>query len=362
MGEKTEKATPKKLRDARKKGQVAKSQDFPSAFTFIVSISSILYMSGNLYNKLTTYLITLFHQIPNSTHVAQGAGSFLQAAIFTIFSSSIPIMVFVSLIGLLVNFLIVGPLFSVQAMKPDIKRMNPVTNIKNLFKLKTFIELLKSIFKITGAFILIYSVVRSSLPEIISTCGLPLIASTMVFSSFLIKVVLRVGIFFIVIGIFDLVFQKKNFAKEMKMEKFEVKQEYKDSEGDPQQKSKRKQIAQEMAYQDGPGAARQAKAVITNPTHIAIAIDYKPEEEEPAPKILTMGLDFMAEKIIKVAVANNIPIMRNIELAQTLYYKSEIGEYVPEETYETIAEILKWLAKLDKEKEEEEKLDIFNPD
>ena len=249
-------------------------------------------------------------------------------------------------------------MFAMEAMKLDIKKLNPVTNLKNLFKMKTFIELLKSLLKIFGAVVLIYSVVYSSLNEIISTCGLPLHISATIFASFLKKVVLRVGLFFIAVGIFDLVYQKKNFAKEMKMEKFEVKQEYKDSEGDPHIKSRRRQVAQEIAYQDGPAATKRAKAVITNPTHIAVAIEYD-AENEPAPKIVTMGLDRVAEEIIKVAVDNEVPVMRNVELAHTLYYKANSGEYVPEDTYEAIAEVLKWIAQLEAEAEEEEKLDIF---
>lgn len=358
MGEKSEKATPKKLRDARKKGQVAKSQDFPSAFTFIVSISGILALSSHLYTYLSGYMVSMFRGIPAHEQLTNRAGGMLNEVMTVIFSTSMPIMIVVSLIGVLVNFLIIGPVFSMEAMKPDLKKLNPVTNIKNMFKLKTFIELLKSIMKISGALILIYSVIYSSLDEIVSTCMMPFYGASIVFASFLKKVVLRIGIFFIMVGVFDLVFQKRNFAKEMKMEKFEVKQEHKDTEGDPQIKSKRRQIAQEIAYQEGPGATKRAKAVVTNPTHIAVALEYE-AEDEPAPKIATMGLDTVAEEIIRVAQDFDIPIMRNVELAQTLYYKGTISDYVPEETYEAIAEILKWVGKLEEEKEEEEMLEIF---
>lgn len=362
MAEKSEKATPKKLRDARKKGQVAKSKDFPSAFTFIVSIAGVLSFSSFFYTKFTDFMVQLLRLIPEHAQLQNRIGGILMGVMETIFYSSLPLMVFISLIGVLVNFIIVGPMFSVQAMKLDIKKLNPISNLKNLFKMKTLVELIKSILKITVAVALIYSAVYSSLEEIISTCGAPLIASAAIFGSFLKQVAIRVGLFFIAVAIFDLVYQKKNFAKEMKMEKFEVKQEYKDSEGDPHIKSKRKQIAQEIAYQDGPSTARRAKAVITNPTHIAVAIEYD-SENEPAPKILTMGLDIVAEEIIKIAVDNDIPVMRNIELAHTLYYKGSAGDYIPEDTYEAIAEILKWIAKLeekDKEKEKEkEQFGIF---
>lgn len=357
MGEKTEKATPKKLKEARKKGQVAKSQDFPSAFTFIVAISTILISSGFFYKKLSEYLTTMFRRIGPHLDLSEQAGGLMQEVMETILTTSFPVMLAVSIVGVLVNFLIIGPVFSMEAMKPDIKKLNPVTNIKNMFKMKTFFELLKSIFKITGALILIYWVVHNSLGKLIAAAALPPIGAAMIFSEFLLEVIIKVGIFFIVVGVADLVFQKHNFAKEMKMEKFEIKQEFKDTEGNPEIKSKRRQIAQETAYQDGPRAVRRAKAVVTNPKHIAVAIEYEPESE-PAPKIVTMGIDVLAEEIMKLALDYKIPIMRNVELAQTLYYKGNISDYVPEETYQAIAEILKWVASLEDSLEEEE----FNPE
>ena len=357
MAEKTEKATPKKLRDARKKGQVAKSQDFPSAFTFVVSISSILLLSGYLFTQLGSFVINMFRRSAmGHINMNEMAPGLMQETIQVIFRCSIPVLLITVFTGLLTSFLIVGPLFSAEAMKPDLKRLNPVTNIKNMFKFKTIFELLKSIFKISGAFILIWSVVYTSAPEIISCAALPVVGSAQVFASFLIKVVVRVGIFFLAIAVADLVFQKRNFAKEMRMEKFEIKQEYKDTEGNPEIKGQRRRAAQEIAYQEGPRGVKRARAVITNPIHIAVAIDYK-EEEEPAPKVVTMGKGLVADQIVKLAMEFNVPIMRNVDLAQTLFEKGEIGDYIPEETYQAVSEILRWLESL--EKEETAHLDIF---
>ncbi len=346
MAEKTEQATPKKLRDARKKGQVAKSQDFPSAFTFIVSISTVIILSGYLFETLSAYIIMMFKLSASDIDLKNRAAGIFSQAIQTIFTTSMPILVLTVCVGLLVNFLIVGPMFSVESMKPDIKRLNPVTNIKNMFKFKTAFELLKSLFKIFGALILIYSVVWTSIPNIISTAALPVYGSALVFSDFLIKVIIRVGIFFLTIAVFDLVFQKRNFSKEMKMEKFEVKQEYKDTEGNPEIKSKRRQAAQEIAYQEGPMSVKRAKAVITNPSHIAVAVEYN-TETEPAPRIVTMGKGAVADMIMKIAQENGIPIMRNVTLARTLYEKGKISDYIPEETYQAVAEILRWLEGLE---------------
>jgi type III secretion protein U len=342
MAEKSEKATPKKLRDARKKGQVAKSQDFSSAFTFVVSIAATLATSGYIFDQLASYLIATFKSIGESENLQQKAISVLNEALNVIFKTSVPIALLTTCVGVLSSFLIVGPLFALEALKPDIKKLNPISNLKNLFKFKTLFELLKSILKITGAIILIYSVVWDSIPEIISSAALTVYGSAMLFEAFLIKVIIRVGIFFLIVAVADLIYQKKNFAKEMKMEKFEVKQEYKDTEGDPHIKSKRRQTAQEIAYQEGPASVKRAKAVITNPVHLAVALSYNPEAEK-APRILVMGKGSMAEQIIKLAVEYNVPVMRNVALAHTLFEKGELYRYIPEETYEAVAEILKWL-------------------
>jgi type III secretion protein U len=346
MAEKTEKATPKKLRDARKKGQVAKSQDFPSALTFVVSISTTLALSGYLFQQLSSYIIVTFKSISGNLDLQNTAPSYLYQAINVIYNTSLPIAIFTAIVGVMTCFLIVGPLFSLEAMKPNLKKLNPIDNIKNMFKFKTVFELLKSILKIAGAIILIYTVVINSLPEIISTVTMPVLGAAYVFNDFLVKVVIRVGIFFLVIAIFDLIYQKKNFEKEMKMEKFEVKQEYKDTEGDPHIKSKRRQTAHEIAYQEGPAAVKRAKAVITNPVHIAVAVMYE-SETEPAPRIVTMGKGTMADLIIKEAMNYNVPIMRNVALAQTLFENGEINNYIPEDTYQAVAEILRWIEGLE---------------
>lgn len=358
MAEKSEKATPKKIRDARKKGQVAKSKDFPAAFTFATSFALIVATSSYFYTNLAGFMIQCFSAVKEGSQITAQIPMYFRASFQVIFNTSMPFMILISLVGVLVNFLIIGPLFSLQSMKPDIKKLNPVTNLKGIFKLKTFIELLKSIMKISGAVILIYSVVYNSLPEIIATAGMPIVGSAIVFSSFLIKVAFRIGLFFLAIALFDLVFQKKNFAKEMKMEKFEIKQEYKDTEGNPEIKGKRKQIAQEIAYQESPMAARKARAVITNPIHIAVALRYE-AEDDPAPFILVMGKGVTAENITKIAQENNIPIMRNVALAQELYNKGTVRQYIPEETYEAIAEVLKWLDTIETTTKPEYNVDLF---
>ena len=346
MAEKTEKATPKKLRDARKKGQVAKSQDFPSAITFIVSMGASIMSAGYLFNELGNFMLLMFRSIGNSSDFETRAAGYMMQTIMTILRTSLPVVTIVAIVGVIANFFVVGAVFSFEAMKFDLKILNPIEGIKQKFKLKVLVELIKSVLKITGAAIIIYFIIWNALPQIISTVAMPVAASTKVVNDFLISATIQVGIFFLMIALFDLFFQRQQFAKEMKMEKFEVKQEYKDTEGDPLIKGKRREMFREIAYQEGPRAAGRARAIITNPTHIAVALKYNPEEE-PAPIILTMGAGYLAEQIIKIGLENKIPIMRNVELARELYTKGTISQYIPEDTYEAVAEILKWIQSLE---------------
>ncbi len=348
MGEKTEEATPKKLRDARKKGQVAKSQDFPSAFTFMVSLFTTVYLGGYIYDQFSEFFLTCFSAMGQSN--ANTVLGLIKHGLHVILISSLPVLVATVSMGVLINFLIVGPLITFEVFKPDIKKFDVVANLRNKFKMKTLFELVKSLFKIAGASVIIYLSVADKIGEVSSTATLPVIASVMVAKGFLLDVAFKVGIFFLAVALADLVYQKNNFRNEMKMEKFEVKQEYKDSEGNPEIKGKRKEVAREIAYDSSPSKARKAKAVITNPTHIAVGIDYIPELS-PAPFILVMGKGHIAERIIEEAAKHSVPIMRNVALARTLYYKGRVNEMIPEETFEAIADVIIWVRSLEKQKE-----------
>lgn len=342
MGEKTEKATPKKLRDARMKGQVAKAQDFPSAFTFLASFGATFMLMTFLYGKISNFMLTLLHSVSQEGLDQILGNSFLQG-IYLIFVMSMPVLALTAFVGCAINFLLTGPVFSMEVFKPDIKKFNPVENLKQKFKLKTLMELLKNMAKISAATYIVYNIIYNSLPTLVKTVQMNIVDSMMVFQHFLVQAVMQLWFLFIVVAIADLIFQKKDFAKQMMMEKFEVKQEYKNTEGDPQIKSKRKQIAQEIAYSDGPAAAVQkGKAVVTNPTHLAIVLGYE-QEIDAAPYILAMAQDKMAEHVIKLAEEYNVPVMRNIPLAHKLWDEGELYQYVPEDTYEAVAEIIRWV-------------------
>lgn len=345
MGEKTEKATPKKLKDARKKGQVAKSQDLPAAFTFIGSVAITLALSASLYHQLSDFVLLAFNSV-SKDDILEAVLQLFYQSIHVIFLASIPILGLVALLGVVINFLVVGPMFSTEILKIDFKKLNPIDNLKAKFKLKTLVELLKSLIKIFVAGYLIYLVMYDSIPVLIQTVGMPANKFILVFYYFLLEVIIKVGLFFIGVAVLDFMYQKYTFSKEMRMEKFEVKQEYKNTEGDPLIKGKRRQIAQEIAYQEGPTRGiRKAQAVVTNPVHVAIALAYD-REIDPAPYIVAMGKEILANRIVEIAKKYDIPVIQNIALAHELWENGDINEYIPENTYDLFITVLDAIAKL----------------
>ncbi|EPP35671.1 type III secretion, YscU/HrpY family protein [Chlamydia ibidis] len=344
MGEKTEKATPKRLRDARKKGQVAKSQDFPSAVTFIVSMFMAFSLSSFFFKHLGSFLVSIFKEAPLN-HDPRVTLYYLHNCLILILTTSLPLLGAVGFVGIIVGFLVVGPTFSTEVFKPDLKKFNPIDNLKQKFKIKTLIELLKSVFKIFGAALILYITIKNRVPLIIETAGASPLTTAIIFKQVLYKAVTSIGIFFLVVAVLDLVYQRHNFAKELKMEKFEVKQEFKDTEGNPEIKGRRRQIAQEIAYEDPSSQIKHASAVVSNPKDIAVAIGYMPEKYK-APWIIAMGINLRAKRILQEAERYGIPIMRNVPLAHQLWDEGKELKFIPESTYEAIGEILLYITSL----------------
>ncbi|RDB31458.1 type III secretion system export apparatus subunit SctU [Candidatus Similichlamydia laticola] len=352
MGEKTEKATPKKLRDARKKGQVAKSQDIPGAATFVASIGLLLAMSSFLFSQFQATCLFFWGKV-SSPFFIENHYPYIFQSLYQILICSLPFAIGIATIGAIVNFLMVGPMFATEIFKFDIKKFDPVNNLKQKFKIRTLIELLKSTFKILVVFYICYKAwleVSGMFPMLIAQ---PLIATFFLVYTFLWKVVVRAGVFFVAIAVADYLYQKRLFDKEMMMEKFELKQEFKNTEGDPELKSRRREIAREIAYGGGRRGVKGSKVVITNPTHIAIALAYE-RKKVPAPFVVAKGKGVEAEWIIFEAKKLEIPIVRNVPLAWSLYETGEMHEFIPLETYEAVAEVLKWVASLGGAEEEVE--------
>jgi type III secretion protein U len=305
-------------------------------------------MVPTIYDELSKFLINCFSLVTDP-HVSETLAPLFFQAAYVIFITTMPVILATCAIGVLVTFLTVGPVWAPEVFKFDIKKFNPIDNLKAKFKMKTLVELIKSLAKIFVASWIVYKVVLDAIPTLLEAQRLPIISALQIFIYFLTEVVKRVGIFFAAVAIVDFGYQKYAFAEEMKMEKFEVKQEYKETEGNPEIKGRRREVAREIAYSESPAAgAAKANAIVTNPHMLAIALGFD-RELDPCPFILAMGQGPLALEIIKIADSHQIPVVRNIPLAHTLWEKAKLYEYIPEETYEPVAEIMRWLAELEHE-------------
>jgi flagellar biosynthesis protein FlhB len=351
VGEKTEEATPHKMQESRKKGQICKSKDLPSSFLMIVGFSVLLAQSTTIGQTIKDFSRAVVLSIPEMARVPLSpelAMDLFHRGIWMVISLSAPLLGAVLVVGLLVNFLLVGPMFTMHPLKPDIKKLNPMPTIKNWFKVKSLVNLLLNLVKILVAFYLSYGVMMRYKVELINSIEMEILEIMLLGGSILKDIIIQVGVFFVIMGVVDFLYQKKNFGKEMKMSKDEVKREHKQNEGDPEIKYKRQELAREMLEHAMTENVKKADAVITNPTHIACAIKYD-EKMMDAPQLTAKGMRHTAEKIVAIAKKNNVPILRNISLARALS-ELQLGDSVPEGLYDAIAEVLNFVYELNQGK------------
>ncbi|MBF0318688.1 MAG: type III secretion system export apparatus subunit SctU [Nitrospirae bacterium] len=339
-GDKTEKPTQKRMQDLRKKGQIPKSKDVSST-TIVVGMFMILSFAGaSIFSRLGALMLYPVNYFDNPS--PEIAVKLLKdtAAVFVIIT--IPMMMAIVIFSTLVDFFQIGPVFSTEAVKPDIKKINPFNTLKNLFSLKNVMELVKNIIKITFLSILVYTVLKDSLPTLLYITYGNVDELTDTIKSITKILIIYVSIGYIIIAAVDFFFQKYMFMKQNKMTKEEVKQEYKEMEGDPQIKSKRRQMHQEMATSNMLNNVRKATVLITNPDHLAIALYYD-KNGNKLPAIIAKGDGYVAQRMIDVAKEEGIPIMQNVPLAHDLYDQCRMYDYIPPDLVEPIAEVLRWV-------------------
>ncbi len=347
--EKTEDATPKRLRDARKKGQVAKSRDLNTIVILIAGFIMLAFMRGNMGERLQAIFQTNFELVSRqdiSMEMLFRAG---QQTFFSYLHVVLPFFGAIVFIAFAVGFFQIGPVFSAEPMKPQVKRLNAIENLKNMFKVTTLVELLKNIAKLSLIFYLAYSVVFDNLREVLLTVTAPPHKSMLIASKLIVMFLMKVFVVFIVIAIIDLMVQRWQYKKQMRMTKDEVKREYKQDEGDPQIKSARKQMHKEFAMSDTKQQVGASDVVVTNPTEVAVAIKYD-DKEMLAPEIMAKGQRLFAQSIREIAEELDVPIVTNPPLAWTLI-ELDVGDEVPEELYAAVAEILVYVYRLNEQQE-----------
>ncbi|MFC0217416.1 type III secretion system export apparatus subunit SctU [Pseudochelatococcus lubricantis] len=341
-GEKTEQPTPKKLRDARKKGQVARSTEIVTT-TSLFAVIAFIWV--NWHNTMGT-LLGLFDKIAQLSvgEFRVNAAKAIEIIVYDITRIMLPVLGVVFLAGILANYFQIGTLFSAEAVKPNLDKISPGKGFKRIFSMKQLVETLKSIIKIAILSILLYFVVKNALGAYISSlsCGMSCLVG--VTSQFMFQTFVYSALAFVVVAVVDIVYQRRSHIKTLMMSKDEVKREFKESEGDPHIKGKRRQIAQELAMNGGGAAAREGTAVVVNPTHFAVVILYTPEKM-PLPIVTAKGRNRHAHFLRTQAEEAGVPVFRNVQLAQALYADAEVDDYVPTELFDAVAEVLAWVAR-----------------
>lgn len=344
-GEKTEEPTAKKLEDARKEGQVAKSKEIGNAFGLLAMFILLKVYVGSLGGNMVDCFSGIYNQIPDA--ITMYGGKIPVAALLVLLHTVILKMLLmlapVFLIGVVVA--VVCDVVQVKwkptskPLQPKFSKLNPISGFKRIFSANALIELLKSIAKIGIICYVVYSYMKDKIAGVFLLYDMSLNQAISLVGETAIDVGIRISAVYMVIAFLDYAYQKHKFKEDMRMTKQEVKDEYKNQEGDPQVKGKQKQRMQEASRRRMMQQLPEADVVITNPTHYAVAIKYDPDKYD-APYVIAKGEDFLAQKIKEIAREYDVEIVENKPLARMLYANVDIGGLIPPELYQSVAEVL----------------------
>lgn len=344
-GEKTEPATPKKLNETRENGQVAKSKELIMAISLLALFIIIKIYVGNMGEKL----INTFKDFYNTFDVIVGdsskgypvglACSTIGNMFVSILNIVVPILLIAVVISVLGNMLQQSWKVTAKPMKPKLNKISPLSGFKRIFSVRQLLELLKSIAMITIIGIVVYTTIMDKVGLLLSFYDITLYAALATIGEIIIDLGIKISMIFLIIGFLDLMYQKHKFKEDTKMTKQEVKDEYKNAEGDPQIKSQVRRRMMEVSRRRMMQQLPEADVVITNPTHFAVALKYEPDSGM-APVVIAKGADHLAFQIKDKARECNIAIVENKPLARILYHNVDIGMEIPPELYQAVAEIL----------------------
>ncbi len=344
-GEKTEPATDKKKDDARKEGQVAKSKELNGAISLFAMFLVLKIYIGNMGISFLEVFSESYNRIPEMTSLTDGFiipkefSGVMNRVIIKILLMLLPFLAVAFLVAFIVDLVQVKWKPTAKPMQPKFSKLDPTKGIKRLFSVDKLMELLKSLIKLLIIGYVAYSTLKDQAGQLFLLYDMQLVSALALFGDIVINMSLKICAVYLIIGILDYAYQKHKFNEDLKMTKQEVKDEYKNSEGDPQIKGKQRQRMQEASRRRMMQEIPQADVVITNPTHFAVAIRYDPGRA-PAPFVTAKGEDFLAMRIREEAEKYNIDIVENKPLARMLYYNVDLGAQIPQELYSTVAEIL----------------------
>ncbi len=339
-GERTEKATPKKRRDQRKKGNVFTSKDVATLLSFLIGFYGLKFLFPMVYRNLKAYLLRYFGYMASAEELPMGT---LQSigldTMITIAIVALPFLFLMSAIGVVGTGVQTRFLFTMESVKPKFSKLNPINGIKNLFSLKSIVELLKNLIKISILLIFLYNIIRGDLLSIARTIDMDLKVSTAYMLDVIMKIVFQLALAFAALAAFDFLYQRWDYERQLKMTKQEVKEEYKQTEGDPQIKGKIREVQRQRARSRMMQAVPEADVVIRNPTHYAVALRYDIDKDN-APVVVAKGQDELALRIVRVAEENDVHVVENKPLARAIYASTPLNGEIPQEYYGTVAEIL----------------------
>jgi flagellar biosynthetic protein FlhB len=347
--EKTEKPTPRRLQEARKKGNIAKSTDINTAVVLLVGVFLVKWQFGAIGERMTAITYQALGQLPKE--------DFTTTTLMTVFVHLSlqyamivgPILLVLLLAGLAANYLQVGILFTAEPLQPKLEKINPIAGFKRLFSRRSVIETLKAILKMTVVGYLAYKVLVDRYAELTATVLADRSSMAMLFGAVGWEIAWKSVLALLVFGVLDYFYQRWEHEKGLKMTKQEVKDEAKQSEGDPMVKGRIRRLQREAARRRMMNEVPKATVVITNPTHFAIALKYDRGDME-APRCVAKGMDLVAQKIKAIAAEHDVPMVENVPLARALYKKVEIDEEIPEDMYAAVAEILVMVDRMNKKK------------
>ena len=354
-GEKTELPTPKKLRDARQKGQVCSSKDIVSTAILIVLFVLLGWMGVALVEDSSVLLNYIGGRISGDPFAVTSQAMGMTALV--ICKHSFIFVLVAAVIGIAGNTAQIGFLFTLEPIIPKMEKLNPVEGAKKIFSMKNLFEFLKNIVKVCFLSYLLYKIIWASVPELLTMCYGTVDDIFPCLKLMLKRLAIYTAFGYIVIAVVDRLFQGRNFTKQMMMTKDEVKREYKEMEGSAEIKQAQRQFRDEILNGPDPAkAAKKASVVVTNPTRLAVGIRFN-AEEAPLPRICAIGSGLTAKIIRETALAEGIPIMEDKPFARALYAEGKLEEFIPESLIEPVAEVLKWAKQLQDARKEEEELD-----
>ena len=339
-------ATPRKLEQARKEGQVVKSKDFSTAVSLLILFSVIFGLAPFIWNQIVQVFTLLYEQIPNANVDKIGYTYILIVAIKGTVLIIGPILAVAWFVAVMADFIQVGPLVATAPLMPKLDKLNPTKYFKNIMSIKTLFELFKNIVKVAILGYIGWSVYKEHIETILMLASIDNSFAIMIeFGKLLTEFIFKACIAFLVIAAADYGVTKWKFLKDQKMSFKEIKDEYKNSEGDPQVKAQLRQRRMQMLQQGAMDAVPTADFVVTNPTHVACAIKYV-EQEMDSPMLIAKGTELIAKKIIDIAKENNLPVIENPPVARALFRMVDINQSIPPELYKAVAEILLFVYKM----------------